>query len=432
MPVYTIKSIPRIEGHLGVEIEVDEEKRICKRALVRVFEGSRCFEALMLNRRYDEIPYIASRICGVCGYAHTVCAAKALIDIVKNNSEISEDHLWNLYNYWELALLLNAMDSHLLHTIVLMHLDYGLYSKESLLDKLLKFRYSIGKLLTLIYGDRVHPRNIWLDRIILENMKMNKLEIVNYLDTIDRYRKYIVEALYYISKYVSEKLSFLTLPNTVFVALKPSDPRHYYIDGIIAVNNSVKIDYRDYRKYFIEKSRRESTSKETLLYGSEAFIVGALSRLNTSYELLSNDAKSIASDIGFKMPNTNPIYMPIAQLIEVYNGSIELQSLVSEVMHLSSLDKGFEPRGQGIGVIEAPRGLLYYNISIGAKGLIDYIDIVTPTAHNLADMEERVRAIVNNMLNNGLKDIDMVKKTVEFLVRSYDPCVSCAVHVIVK
>ena len=432
MPVYTIKSVPRIEGHLGVEIEVDEEKKVCKRALVRVFEGSRCFEALMLNRRYDEIPYIASRICGVCGYAHTVCAAKALVDIVKNSSGISEECLQSLHSYWELALLLNTMDSHLLHTIVLMHLDYGLYNKKNLLEKLLKFRYSIGKLLSLIYGDRIHPRNIWLDRIILENMKMNRLEISNYLGIIDRYRKYIVEVLYYTSKYVNEKLYSLTLPNTVFVALKPSNPRHYYVDGIITVNNSVKIDYRDYRKYFIERSRRESTSKETLLYGSETFIVGALSRLNTSYELLSNEAKSIASDIEFKTPSTNPIYIPIAQLIEVYNGSIELQSLVSEVMQLGSLDIEFEPRGQGIGVIEAPRGLLYYNVSIGANGLIDYIDIVTPTAHNLADIEERVRTIVNNMLNNGLRDVDMVKKTVEFLVRSYDPCVSCAVHVIVK
>ena len=80
--------------------------------------------------------------------------------------------------------------------------------------------------------------------------------------------------------------------------------------------------------------------------------------------------------------------------------------------------------GEGVGVIEAPRGTLYYWISI--KNMkIKYINLVIPTAQNLINMREDVRYMVEKNVDKGEV---VIKKEAEKIIRAYDPCMSCASH----
>ncbi len=66
-----IDPITRIEGHLGLRVIVDTDKRRAKpesvRSFVTMFRG---FEVFSLGRPPEDLPHITSRICGVCGASH--------------------------------------------------------------------------------------------------------------------------------------------------------------------------------------------------------------------------------------------------------------------------------------------------------------------------------------------------------------------------
>lgn len=66
-----IDPITRIEGHLGLRVVVDTDKRRADPASVRSFVTMfRGFEVFSLGRPPEDLPHITSRICGVCGASH--------------------------------------------------------------------------------------------------------------------------------------------------------------------------------------------------------------------------------------------------------------------------------------------------------------------------------------------------------------------------
>ncbi len=72
-----IEPITRIEGHLGVRVTIDTEKRVVKDAHSTgvMFRG---FEKIMEGRDPPDAIWISQRICGVCPTPHAVASAEAL------------------------------------------------------------------------------------------------------------------------------------------------------------------------------------------------------------------------------------------------------------------------------------------------------------------------------------------------------------------
>ncbi|MBW2996759.1 nickel-dependent hydrogenase large subunit, partial [Candidatus Woesearchaeota archaeon] len=82
-------------------------------------------------------------------------------------------------------------------------------------------------------------------------------------------------------------------------------------------------------------------------------------------------------------------------------------------------------KSRGIGVVEAPRGILIHDYEINDKGDIIRANIITPTCQNLLNMQEDIRAYLPSLLKLGEKKIVL---EIEKLIRAYDPCFSCSVH----
>jgi hydrogenase large subunit len=84
---------------------------------------------------------------------------------------------------------------------------------------------------------------------------------------------------------------------------------------------------------------------------------------------------------------------------------------------------------QGIGLCDAVRGALGHFLTI-EKGVIKNCDIITPTAWNLSPIDEMGQ---HGPLESALigTEIENLKNPVEIgrIVRSFDPCISCATHV---
>ena len=69
--------IARTEGDGAIDIIIGPNGEI-KKARWEVWEPPRFFEAFLIGRKYDEIPEIVQRICGICPHGHHLAAVKAV------------------------------------------------------------------------------------------------------------------------------------------------------------------------------------------------------------------------------------------------------------------------------------------------------------------------------------------------------------------
>jgi coenzyme F420-reducing hydrogenase alpha subunit len=62
---------------------------------------------------------------------------------------------------------------------------------------------------------------------------------------------------------------------------------------------------------------------------------------------------------------------------------------------------------------------------VDEKGYIKNVNIITPTAQFLANLEDDITEYIPKII--GLGDSERQRKLRGF-IRAYDPCISCAVH----
>jgi coenzyme F420-reducing hydrogenase alpha subunit len=74
---------------------------------------------------------------------------------------------------------------------------------------------------------------------------------------------------------------------------------------------------------------------------------------------------------------------------------------------------------------EAPRGLLFHRYTVDQDGVVRSARIVPPTSQNQAAIEADLARFAPTVL-----DLPPAEATRRFeqLIRSYDPCISCAAH----
>jgi sulfhydrogenase subunit alpha len=73
--------------------------------------------------------------------------------------------------------------------------------------------------------------------------------------------------------------------------------------------------------------------------------------------------------------------------------------------------------------------MLAYTISVDKNGKVKGADIITPTAMFLPILEDDLKRMSEGLLQQGTNDAEVIGPKLETIVRSYDPCVSCSVHV---
>ena len=83
--------------------------------------------------------------------------------------------------------------------------------------------------------------------------------------------------------------------------------------------------------------------------------------------------------------------------------------------------------GRGVGVCEAPRGLLIHDYTYDDKGIITEANCIVPTCENHGSIEDDIRVLAPKIINKPQPEI---AHCLEILVRTYDPCVSCSVHML--
>ncbi|MBW2084909.1 MAG: nickel-dependent hydrogenase large subunit, partial [Deltaproteobacteria bacterium] len=84
-------------------------------------------------------------------------------------------------------------------------------------------------------------------------------------------------------------------------------------------------------------------------------------------------------------------------------------------------------REEGVGVIEAPRGVLIHHYMVDGYGRITKANLIVATCHNNMAMNRSIQLVAREYINNGQVKEGILNR-VEGAIRCYDPCLSCATH----
>ncbi|HEY9170696.1 MAG TPA: nickel-dependent hydrogenase large subunit [Verrucomicrobiae bacterium] len=113
--VISIDPVTRLEGHLKVEVAIEEGRVTEAHSTGTLFRG---FENILTNRDPWDAPHITQRICGVCPIPHGQAAVLALDKAANKTIPENGRILRNL------VLGANFIQSHILHFYHLAALDY--------------------------------------------------------------------------------------------------------------------------------------------------------------------------------------------------------------------------------------------------------------------------------------------------------------------
>jgi len=414
-----INYIARVEGESSVKLEIEEGK--LKELRLNIWEPPRFFEGFLVGRKFDEVPDIVARICGICPVSHMTTAIRAMENAFgfTPSTEVKKIR--------KILALSQILSSHLAHLYVLALPDF--FRLNSVVEMLPRFDKEIKRFLrlkeaansiTALFGGRaLHPVSMVVGGFTKVPSKADTEKAAKELESL---HGDALETL----KMASELKCPALENNAEFVAL--TGKGEYAINGgMISSTKGLDIKEHEYTSYFIEGEVPYSNAKRTIIKGRGSFMAGALSRINLGFDNLLPDAKKASEDIGFK-GGGNPFLNNLAQAVELVHAFQECAALLRE-FSLKSVKNYFADfkvrEGAGSAVTEAPRGMLYHYYEIDRSGIITKANIVTPTAHNFLNLEESLKELVTENID---KPEDELILLCEMLVRAYDPCFSCSVH----
>ncbi len=416
-----VHQVTRLEGHGNIVLKARDGK--IEELRWEVPESPRFFEAMLVGRYYEDVPHIASRICGICSIAHTTAsiqATEAAFGIQPSEQTILLRKL--LYNA-------ELLESHVLHALFLAAPDFlGVDSVFPLVKthkdvvvmalRLKKLAYNLAELLA---GRKTHPLSCLVGGFA-------KLPALSELKAI---RSRIEDSLADLDVIVN-LFKTLTIPDftreTEYIALK--DPKEYaFISGQIDSTDGGITPLSKYLEVTNEFCVPHSTAKFTR-NKRDAYMVGALARFNINHDQLLPRAKKVAKELGLKAPCYNPFMITVAQVVEYANTVEDSLNLIDTILArgLEEEDNNVKVRaGRGIGAVEAPRGILFHDYTYDKNGLLTKANCIIPTNQNHNNIQKDMEALVPQILS---KPEDEIRLTLEMLVRAYDPCVSCSTHLL--
>jgi F420-non-reducing hydrogenase large subunit len=84
--------------------------------------------------------------------------------------------------------------------------------------------------------------------------------------------------------------------------------------------------------------------------------------------------------------------------------------------------------GEGIGVVEAPRGTLYHHYKTDDQGMVTNVNLIVGTTNNNASISMSLKKAAEGLIKGGTEISEGTLNMIEMAFRAYDPCFGCATH----
>ncbi|MFX1321284.1 MAG: nickel-dependent hydrogenase large subunit [Promethearchaeota archaeon] len=396
----------------------------------------RGFENILIGKKLSDVPKIISRICGLCHASQTIVSCKSIEEMYKikvnrqsilirrllMSGELLKSHTMH-YFFQSLPDLLNIFD---------------IYKKPLDVNDLIKFHpqltshiydiIKIGNDIDYLFGGRsVHTITPIPGGTVYRPSQNKKNIIKKYFLKVLNNLEWIIENYIDLFSKFNPPESFI-IPNVNFLSLNNNRSYDRY-DGIITIKKDLakRQDFRleEYFNYF---------DKDPTIRGidfadkNHNFLVGPISR-NQVVESYGSDGISEYLSLFDNKWRNNILYAPFLRLIEMYVESQNSLKILEEPILKSTIPlpnlKSIISR-EGIGVVEAPRGLLIHHYRINNKNVLEEAKLFIATEINIPLINEMISNYARKLYEK--EDLNTVKKEIQKIIRAFDPCISCATH----
>ncbi|MEK7773501.1 MAG: nickel-dependent hydrogenase large subunit, partial [Deltaproteobacteria bacterium] len=359
--------------------------------------------------------------CGICAVSHTSASLKA----IESAMGIKISRQAALLR--KLAFSGEVLQSHILHLFFLVLPDLVgagsivplLESHPDMARRGLDLKRLANDICATVAGRHIHPISLFPGGVAHtpkpQDLKKLKKRLEGSFEALEA---------------VFEFLSNVPVPEfsleREFISLKSKGGYASY-DGEPFSSRNYPIDSSTFRKRIKEYAVPGSSAKHARS-PKGTYMVGALARVNNNFRQLRPLSRAIAKRAGLTPPLTNPFMNNMAQLVECFHMTEDAIAIIEKLLETGPRPEPLKkPKGYGtgIGMVEAPRGILYHEYSINKDGVVERAECIIPTAQNLNSIEDDLRDFVPRILHRRKKEISHL---IETLVRAYDPCISCSTH----
>lgn len=458
-----IDPVTRIEGHGKIVVHLDDDNNVVDAKLhVVEFRG---FERFVQGHPFWEAPMLLQRICGICFVSHHLCGAKALDDMIgvglKSGIHITQTaekmrrlgHYAQMlqshataYFYLQAPEMLFGMDAPPEQRNVLGLVE----ANPELVIRVVMLRKWGQEVIKAVLGRRMHgissvPGGVNKNLSITERDRfLNGEEGLPSMDEVLEYAHDGLKLFYdFHETHRPEVDSFANVP-ALSMSLVDDDGNVDYYHGRLRIVDDDKsivreFDYHDYLDHFSEAVEEWSYMKFPYLkdLGREkgSVRVGTLGRMNVTRSLstpLAQEALERFHAYTNGRANNMTLHNNWARAIEILHAA----ELIKELLHDPDLQNDqleLTPAanawtGEGVGVVEAPRGTLLHHYRADREGSITFANLIVATTQNNEVLNRTVRSVAEEYLGGHGEITEGMMNAIEVGLRAYDPCLSCATH----
>lgn len=450
-----INPITRISGFLQIEVTIEKNIVIDARNNGFLFRG---FEEMLRGRSPLDAIYFTERICGICSTAHGFVAATALEDALKiepdengsilrqimHGCEFLQNHIRHFYQFTipdYAKLVVNPANVGETRQYKLSK-DVNTRLNDHYIESF-KYSRAAHKMLALLGGKAPHNHGIFVGGVTVNIDAAKIIELKSILYSIKNFvNNIMIEDINLISKYYPEDfkngrgygnfLSYGAFDSTF------NDPVPYVKSGVLINNvrqdlDITKISEDIMHSYYSDpktvlnfedsdwqpdvNKKDAHTWVKAARYNGLPMEVGPLARLWINGEY----TKGIST-----------LDRTMARVIEATRICDIIENLINKVKLMPAGQKEWQipENAKGAGLRDTTRGALGHWITIEGKKIKNY-NIITPSGWNISPEDSNGnKGVVEKALIGTYVEDSKNPFEVGRIIRSFDPCVSCATHII--
>jgi sulfhydrogenase subunit alpha len=416
---FQVENLTRVEGEGSLQLRIRDGQ--VQEAQLALFEAPRYFEAIVVGRTPDEVLDIVARICGICPVAYQMTAVHAFEDLFGVDVDPETRALRRLLYCAE------WIESHALHIYLLHVPDFLGYTSavelardhRDLVADGLRLKQAGNRLLSVLGGRPIHPVSV----------RVGGWSRVPMRDELLGLRPQLEEALS-IAEATVDVVAGLTTPTFEreprLVSLR--HPAEYPLnDGRIVSTDGLDLAPGAWGEAFHEIQVPWSHALQSRGSDGLPYLLGPSARIVLAGEQLHPLAREALARTGaLDSIRTNPYRSIVARAVELVHATAEALDIIDAYRRPDEPAVPWTARpGTAAWATEAPRGLLFHRYEIGDNGLVAAATIVPPTSQNQYAIEADLATFAPSVLD---LPIEVATHRLEQLIRSYDPCISCATH----
>ena len=383
-----ISPTSRQEGHAELVMEIDDEGIVTKGRYFSI-TPVRGLEKMVTGKAPESAPVLCQRICGVCPIPHTMASAEAMddslgIEIPKAAALLRE-----------LTISASNLNSHAIHHFLVApdFVPEDLF--KTAVDSVGTIRKNAQYVVDMVAGEGIHPSDVRIGGMArnLSELARKKLytRMKALVPVVDNHVELMTNLI--LEKDIPEGLGAITAP--VFASDVVYGKREFFdLDRFTEIVPELWYDDP-------EIGKRACTTVP--LYDGLNVETGPRARLDKFQ--------------GYKEKGVVAQHLARAREMKTYLS--RAIAILDELDTAANTLADFDPRGTnklGIGVVEAPRGTDIHLAQV-KDGKTAFYSALVPTTWNIPTMGPATEGFHHEWGPH--------------VIRAYDPCLSCATHVMV-